>query len=383
MLVAAALLVLAASMLMYRQRRYVRIDMAAKFLLSLVAWSFITLAWGYNPLWSFIWTMRLLQWVAVYVLIITLTRTRNDLNHWGHMFLYASFVNLAGLGLELTGLGSYRHIGTVAGEYRASILTLYPCWAVLYLPFALHYLLWGRNRTETALGALSFIVNLATVYASFRRAGPIAVGLVLLTYFVLVGHRHRAFVRLCAMILLAGVLGIILNPAYAKRMSTIPWLSGATLQAWEGSLRLIQYRVGFEIFAHHPFSGIGLNAPHLWIKEVYGFPGYLGQHSILLGLASGLGLGGLCIYALFAISALRRTSAAAHHQLSLGDLRGASLAAAILASLVGMLFWGQVQSLLISLPVYLCAALGSVAHATFAEEASSWENSSAVEAGAL
>jgi O-antigen ligase len=358
MAMAACLLALA--VLLRPRIAYLRMDLPLKLLFALVAFSLISLLWAYDPGWSLMWTLRLVQTIGVYVLVLAFTRTRDDLRWWGHLFLYASFVNLAGMIQEAIAPETFVHLGGRAGQATRIYLAAYPGWGLLFLPFALHYLLFGRNRRETALGGLALIANLVTLYLSFRRAAPLALGLALLSYLLLIGHRRRGFVLLLAGIALAAGLTIALNPTYAQRLGTIPWLGGATLKDWEGSTRLIQYLAGLEIFRRHPIWGIGLGGPMLWIRDVYGFPEVLGQHSMFLALATSLGLVGLIIYVFFLISAADRTMRALRAQVSV-DPRAASLSAAILSSLVAMLFWGQIQCQLYTVRIYLCAALGSVA----------------------
>lgn len=350
---------LALAVLVRPRIAYLRIDLPLKFLFGLVAFSLISLLWAYNPGWSLMWTLRLMQTIGVYVLVLAFTWTRADLHRWGHLFLYASFVTLAGMIQETIAQETVIHLGGAAGEATRTYLAAYPGWGLLFLPFALHYLLFGRNRAETALGGLALIANLVTLYLSFRRAAPLGLGVALLSYLVLIGYRRRGFVLLLAGIALAGGLAIALNPTYAQRLATIPWLGGATLEEWEGSTRLIQYLAGLEIFRGHPICGIGLGGPMLWIRDVYGFGIVLGQHSMFLALATGLGLVGLIIYVFFLISAAARTMRALRAQVSV-DLPTASLVAAILTALITILFWGQIQSRLFTVHIYLLAALGSV-----------------------
>lgn len=365
MLLAAYLLAL---FLLLRPRApSLRLDLPLKLLIALIAFSLVALAWAYEPIWSLIWTVRLTQVVGVYLLIIAFTHTMDDLHRWGHLFLYASFAALAGAIQEIVAPETFAHLGGTAREAQRIYFIVYPGWAVLFLPFSIHYLLWGRNRTETALGGVTLAVNLATMYLTSRRAAPLAVGIEVIVYFLLVGRRHRAFRPVVGAMAIAGVLALALNPRYASRMSTIPWLGGGGLEQWEGTRRLIQYMAGIEIVRRHPFGGIGLGGPMLWIRDVYGHWQVFAQHGLFLTLASSLGFIGLSIYLLFLGSALGRTLAAFRTQARLGDLRAASLTTAILSSLIAILFWAQIQPQLYGPEIYVCAALGSVARAALAK----------------
>jgi len=367
MIVAGALYLLVLAMLLHPRQPYLRVDLPFKFLGALIAWSFLALAWSYDPGWSFIWTLRLAQWVVVYLLVITFTRSRDDLHRWSHLFLYSSFINLVGVVLELTIREKIGHIGTAAGEFDRALLTGYPARALMYLPFAFHCVLWRRNRVEGGLGAACIVFNLAAIYISGRRAGPLVLVVVLVAYFLLIGRRHRGFLIACIAILIAGIVAVKLNPYYAWRLSTIPFLGGAGLEQWEGDPRIIQYREGLAIFAQHPIGGIGLNGALLWVKHLYGYG--LGQHSVFLAMASELGLVGLFLYLLFAGFAAMRSLAAVRGGLGAGDRPGASLGAAALTSLLAMLVWGQFQSLVFSMPIYISAGLCSVSYGILEQKA--------------
>lgn len=339
-----------------------RLDLPLKLLIALIAFSLVALAWAYDPVWSFIWTIRLMQVVGVYLLIIAFTRTSDDLHRWGHLFLYASFAVLGGAIQELVRIGTFVRLGGIAGGAETIYFMVHASWAVLFLPFSIHYLLWGRNRIETALGGVTLASNFATLYLTFRRAALLAVAIEMIVYFLLIGRRHRGFLPLVAPIAIAAVLAFALNPQYASRMKTIPWLGGGGLERWQGTSRLIQYMAGIQIVRTHPLGGLGLGGPTLWIRDVYGFHGIFAQHSLCLTLASSLGPVGLGIYLLFLASVLTRAFAAVRTQTCLGDLRSASLNAAILSSLSAMLFWAEIQPELYRTKIYVFTALGSVAY---------------------
>ncbi len=362
-----------ATMLLRPRSRLVRLDLPLKLLMVFNGYALVASAWAYAPSFSFIQAARFLQYIVVYLLIIALTSTRDDLNHWGHLFLYTPFANLAGIIQEVLG-SSAEALAKATGGRQLTWWAVYPTWAVLFLPFSLHYLLWSRNRTETTLAALALLANLATVVLSFRRTGPLAVGAVMLAYFLLVGRRHRAFVPMVGIIVLGAVLTLKLDPHYAQRLGTIPWVGGASIEDWRGGDRLMQYAVGLQIFLAHPVGGIGLNGAHLWIKEVYGYHRYLGQHNTFLKLASELGLVGLGIYSVFLVSAMKRSLGAVSQRLSVGDSRGASLSAAPLCSLIGVLFWANFHDRLFGLRIYLCAALGSASYRILVDRDSSGQN---------
>jgi len=159
------------------------------------------------------------------------------------------------------------------------------------------------------------------------------------------------------------VVTIAFDPHYARHLSTIPWLGHAELSDWSNNIRYIQYLTGITVFLQHPVLGIGLGGALAWsIDKAHLF---LTQHSITLQLASETGLIGFTIYALAVATAMRRSAAALRATHADGDKWGRSLTAASLASLVAMLFWAQLQPMLMHLEIYLCCALCSVSASVF------------------
>ena len=360
LLVLLIIYLFALGLLLRPRARLVHIDFPLKALFVLAGYSFLSALWAYNAGSTVVWTIRLLQPIGIYLLVLAFTRTDDDLNRWGHLLMYASVLNLIGcmqdLGVRSGSAGGFE--AGISGAWMA----VHPTWAVLFAPFGIHYLLCGRNRVESLLGLVCLVTSLATMFISFRRAAPIAFAVGVLVYFLLVGRRNRAFVTLLALVVGAAVLVVVRHPQYAVRLKTIPFLGGGGLAGWEGHARLIQYAAGVQLFLTHPIGGIGLGGAMLWIRDMQLFEGVLVQHSLILALAADLGLIGLAIYGTFAVAAAARALKAVHMSLSLADFRAASLSAAMLSGFLGLLVWAQFHPILFEVSIYFAAALCSMVY---------------------
>ncbi len=304
LLMLLAFYVFAVGLLSRPRARFIRIDPPLKILALFGVLGLISLAWAYDPAFGLPFAIRTFQYVGVYFLILAFTLTWDDLHHWGYLFFVAALFNLAGTVQER--IAPALSVGGVAGTATISWITIYPCWALLFLPFAIHYFLWGRNRTERCLGGLGILVNLTTIIVSFRRAGPLGVGVILVVYLALIGWRHRLYTRLLVLALLAGILVMMLVPGYAGRLATIPYVGSATLEAWAQNDRMILYMAGLEAFRTHPLLGLGVAGPTIWIRDVYGYHSIFEQHNLFLAVGAEVGVVGLSVYIIFLLAVAAR-----------------------------------------------------------------------------
>ena len=360
LLMLLAFYVFAAGILSRPRLRFIRIDTPLKILTLFGVLGVVSLAWAYDPAFGLPFAIRMFQYIGVYFLVLAFTLTWDDLHHWGHLFFFAALLNLGGTIQER--IAPVLGVGGVAGTATISWITIYPCWALLFLPFAIHYLLWGRNRVERCLGGLGILINLATIVISFRRAGPLGVAVILAVYLALIGWRHRVYRRLVLITVLAGILALALIPGYSHRLASIPFLGSRTMQTYAWYDRLILYKAGLKAFQSYPFLGLGVAGPTIWIRDVYGYQTIFEQHNLFLAIGAEVGVVGLTLYGLFLVTAGVRALRAFRNRVAAGDMRGASLVAAILSSFVVMIFYAQFQILLRSIPIYLAAALGSAAY---------------------
>ncbi|MFP3904731.1 MAG: O-antigen ligase family protein [Armatimonadota bacterium] len=374
-LLAGLIVMLLIAAMLYRPKKSVlRIDSPARILMLFALYSFASVAWAYAPRHTAVWSLKLLQWIVLYIVIITLTTSRRDLTRWAHLFLAASLLNMIAMIQErvapATAFG-----GAAGGPTAGLYLIHYPRWAILFLPFALHSLLQGNNRSEKMAGAAAVIMNLVTVYLSQRRGGPPVVAISVFAYFIIIGWRGRRLLALLAAFVVLGATVFALDPQYAGRLASIPFPGGATLEDWARSGRYGQYVAGIEIIRQHPFVGVGMGGALLWSMDHMNVG--LMQHSLLLKLGSEFGLVGLVIYGAFLYAVIRRNQAALGTTKAEGDRWGRSFAAATLASLIAMLVWAQLQPSLVHLPIYLCCGLGSATAAIFSRRSQSVESAAA------
>ncbi|MGI5817785.1 MAG: O-antigen ligase family protein [Armatimonadota bacterium] len=356
-LIAAILVALfVAALILWPRRHLIRIDWPLRFLILFIIYAFISTLWAYNPKITFVYTLKMVQWPLLYIVIISVTRSLGDLQRWGQVMLIGCFVILGSMVFER--YAPPLAIGGATPEHTThAYLTIYPQWAVFFLPFAVHYIIHGRSFRWRQWGVLAAIASLLTVYLSFRRAGPVGIFAALAVYLVLAGWRNRSFVAIFIMIVLAGILAVIIDPSYAARLANLPIVGGITFDEWSDRLRMFQYIVGFEVFAAHPIVGVGLAGAQPWGFDRYGIS--LSQHNLILKLASETGVVGLVMFGAFAVSAVRRGLLGLRDRRAREDLVGESWCAAIIASLLGILIWAQIQPMMQALPVYLAAALAS------------------------
>lgn len=360
LLVGVAFAVLALSVLRYPRQRIARADLPLAVLVVFGVLGIVSLVWAYDPAFSLAPALRFFQYVIIYWMVICFTSSGHDLHHWGHAFLYAAFPVLAGCIQER--VSPAMGLGGVAGGQTRVYWTVYPCWALLSVPFAFHYLFWARNRAERLLSAGAVVASLLTIYLSARRAAALGLAVVVLVYLLAVGRHVRGYRWFVAVLLGCGALAVVLDPRYAARLSTLSFLASDAREYWEagmGAVRATIYLMGVEMFLAHPILGLGPSGEMLWTREVIGRP--YAQHNLFLQIGVETGAIGLAVYGLFLLIitvALRRTM---RSLLAMGDVRMASLVAALFTSFVVAVFYAQFHPLVRQMPIYLCAALGAAA----------------------
>jgi len=361
LLVALTLGLLLCFALLDRRRKVITVDPAGVWLIAYGVLGLVSLTWALDPTWSLAPALRFFQYVVLYVVIVSLTRSWHDLNHWGHTFLYLAPVTMAAAVQEV--VAPVRSLGTVAGEEHGWYLFIYPCYALLALPYALHYLVRGPSFRSRALSILALLSNLVVIFITQRRAAPLALGVLFISYAWFVGRRHRSFRVVLVTMVIFGALFAIGNASYLKRLSTIPYLGGADLSEWEGNPRLLLYQGGLAAFAEHPLLGLGAEGAAVYIRDVLGErSAAMEQHALVLSVATDFGVVGLIVYGMFVaavLSALLRTIRRMRHA---GCSLEADFAGAVLTSFLTVLFYSQFQAFQRSDPIYLCAALGTATY---------------------
>lgn len=354
---AMAMAVFFVMLLLWPRRRVVRLDRPGYVLFAFALYLALTLFWAYDRSMSRNWTLITFQWLLIYPLVISWTRTRADLHRWGMVILASSFLVFLAMVIE-PKVGAMAIGGAVPGAITYSYLEIYPRWAILIFPFALHYGFHGRSSRLRRVAWVAVVANLITVYLSWRRAGPFGIVLVLAMYIALVGRRNRMLMGVAAVVAVAGVMALLLDPGWAERLSDLPFIQRTDPQDWLEDRRLFQYMVGVQSFLASPIAGIGLMGAQQWGYEQYGIR--MSQHSIFLQLLAETGVIGFSIYGLFLLGTLKRGLSALRVCQLRGDVVGESWCGAAIAAFVGMIFWAQIQPLLMALPLYLMAGLSSV-----------------------
>lgn len=348
--------VFVAAVLLWPRRRVIRIDLAAGVLLVFAVYLLLTVFWAYAPRVSLNWTLITFQWFLLYLPIISWTLTRGDLHRWGTVMLIGSFIVLGAMVMEWQGVAPERLGGARPGSAVYAYWEIYPRWAVMFLPFAMHYALKGQSSLLRKVGATAIAANLVTVYLSWRRAGPFVAAFALVAYTLLAGRR-RLLVGIAATIGITATMLLTINPRYVQRITDLPGLGGATLEHWEVDTRMFQYMVGIQTFVRYPIGGAGQMGSREWGADQYGRT--MTQHCLTLALLAEAGIIGLFIFGLFAFVPLRRCLGALRACRRRRNKHDESWCAAVIASLLTILLWAQMQPLLRALPIYLLAALAS------------------------
>lgn len=357
----AFLIVLA--LLRYPTRRLLRFDLPLKLLGLLVALAFLSLAWSYAGSEGFAWAFRLVIPLGTYFLIRTYTERWEHVGMWARLFAFLGLVNFAAAAYEILfvvgHVGSFIRTFTIGG---GKYIFHYATWAVVGLAFATHCAVFGARRFDRTLGALSALACVATVFITFRRAAVLSSGALLVMYMALIGHRRRASFALMALAVGFIVGAILLTPAYARRLATIPLIGGAGLPGGEHNRRVICHRTGLRMFREHWLYGLGIGSVFPYFDDV--IRARYEPHNVILRIGSELGLAGLLIYTSFVGVVFSRTWQAFRYSLRRQKLEDASLVAALLCALTAMMMVSMVQNCLYDEYVYMLAALGSAAHHT-------------------
>ncbi len=360
MFMGASLMLFAASVLIRPRMKSIAVHRSAiTFWLFLIVWAFMSLLWAYSPNLSFHANLQLTMYFVLFLLIGALAPRYADLDRWGRAFLWLAILNLVGSVLEIY---AYDYVGAigVAGEGpRRSFLASFPQRALPALAFGLHYSMFSPKKPQKTFGFLAIVASLGSIYLTARRAGMLGVAFVFILYGFMIGWRNRHFKIMSVITGFAVALMIILNPNFGERMASIPLVGQVTFEEWQAddAIRVAQYTAGFVITAEHPWTGIGLHGPRLWIREVMGFSRYIGQHSMFLALSAGLGITGLLMYLLFLGAVLSNGRRAFRAHKKAGNMERASLVAAVICAFAVLIFYGQFQSLLLQPPVYIAAGL--------------------------
>ena len=209
---------------------------------------------------------------------------------------YGGFAQ-AGAG-TITGTFHDQRVGGPIGDPNTYAQVL-----LVILPLALDRFINEKSNILKVLGGLAMVIIPITVYLTYSRGGFLAllVVLIALVYF------YRPEFSRVVLIFLVLLLAMQFLPAqYMDRISTlrvfIPTPNSRLTQ--EGSVqgRISEMLVGLQMFADHPFTGVGLNnfsANYLDYSAKLGIDNRRearSAHSLYIELAAELGLIGLAAF---------------------------------------------------------------------------------------
>ena len=357
----AALALLLLSALRRPNARVFRLDTPLKMLLAFVALAVASLMWSYDFHFALTGVIRLYMPVFIYVLVSSYTRTLRDVRAWTYTFVitgFGAFVFGFYETLFVVGKIGFFLQNAVGG---VQYVNEYCQWAVVSFAFGVYFALSPRKPWERAMGIAAMLCSMGTIYITFRRAAPLALGVIMVVYLFTIGMRRRVLwvAPLLAAVALVVVMGA--NPRYAQRLATIPFVGGQggieDFGQREGA-RVEQFMAGLQTASEHWTHGIGFGATMLYFKKEHGV-GMTLPHNIVLYLIGELGIGGFALYMAFLGSGMLRAWRVYRHSMREGDERQACAAVALLASTLGILSYAMFQPLIYDTFFYILTAVSS------------------------
>lgn len=243
-------------------------------------------------------TLKLLKFVAVYLLIV------NTVETWRRLRVAVGVTALAGIFPALGALDNVR-TGDLAEGGRAAWVGTFAnpndlAYTLLVLfPLAVALALDTRGWRRLALLSLAALYA-ATIFLTYSRGGLMAFGAVLLLCFL---RWNRSWLRVPAAALAAVAVAAVVATYWTREQGFSDLLADATLQQ-----RLQTIGVGFAMFADNPLLGVGPGC------SVIGWPiyapagtatgGWLHTHNTFIQVLGETGFLGTVIFVLLMGGAL-------------------------------------------------------------------------------
>ena len=171
----------------------------------------------------------------------------------------------------------------------------------LILPLSIALFLMARSMGARCLLAALIGLDVVAIIATFSRAGFLALGIIGISYLVILFRRGR---RSLALLIIACCLAgtVMLPSAYINRLSTITNIQAD--QTNSAQTRFRDYLTAMKYVAQHPLMGAGVGQNILALNDERGKTWTL-VHNVYLEYSVDLGLPGLVLFLLLLRAVVR------------------------------------------------------------------------------
>ncbi|HEY1771789.1 MAG TPA: O-antigen ligase family protein [Gammaproteobacteria bacterium] len=164
----------------------------------------------------------------------------------------------------------------------------------LILPLSIALFLMARSMGARCLLAALIGLDVVAIIATFSRAGFLSLGIIGVTYLVIMFRRGRR--NLALLIIACGMAGTALLPsAYINRLSTITNIQADKTNSAQTRFR--DYLTAMKYVTQHPLMGAGVGMNILALNDERGATWTL-VHNVYLEYSVDLGLPGLVLFLL-------------------------------------------------------------------------------------
>lgn len=181
--------------------------------------------------------------------------------------------------LAVTILKKNIHISWGHSNYLATFF-------VLLIPIAMGLVLYKQNKKSTSLYLIiSLFLLLTGLIVTESRAGVIAA---MISFLIFIIYTFRELKPRLVILIIAGILICILNPAFTTVLDRMLTLSTSS----SSFVRVQLYKGAWETFLSHPFIGAGLGSLGYYMEEITGRE-TITAHNIILQFLGETGIIGV------------------------------------------------------------------------------------------
>jgi hypothetical protein len=220
---------------------------------------------------------------------------------------YDTFYGLAQVAApyDITGASSVLADDVAGGQFRAAGMIGEPNFFAMEMvaltPWAAYLAVTARSALSRVAWLVSGLLLAYAVFVSYSRGALVAAGAVVVL-MALCGVLPR---RTLAYLAVAGTVAVAAVPTLAARLATLgAVVGGGSGEEASAAGRLSEVQAAWDVFASHPFVGVGPGQFPLYYQRyvaltggsVHSGDGARNAHNIVLGLAADVGLVGLASF---------------------------------------------------------------------------------------
>jgi len=269
-----------------------------------------------SPSLAFLDLSRYAKILLVTYLIVQLVRTPEDLRRMMNV-IFAGAVGTVILGIIILTFGVHTTSPIYvrsSGEYmlrfagaheNANLAAAIMCFSI---PLGIFLMKHARSwmRVTYVAGVVTLII--ATI-ATFSRSVFFPLAFLSATVVIREARSRRAYIAIASLI----GLGIVLAPhSYWERVMGLRDAFETTTLDWSVYTRLLALKTGWEMFLHHPFTGVGIG--NFFVAAAYRLFVRMVAHNSYLEILVGIGIFGLIAFVMVLLSGLRHSIAGARHR---------------------------------------------------------------------